>query len=77
LKNPSKDVSKVENKCRYWFAFIMTNVFYVAYRLLAPELNTIGQNVVHYINYIGDDNSPEVKLKYKRLMGKIFTNENY
>jgi len=77
LKNPSKDVKKVENKCRYWFAFIMSNVFYVAYRLLAPELNTIGQNVVHYINYIGDDNSPEVKLKYKRLMAKIFTNENY
>ena len=75
LKNPSKDVSKVENKCRYWFAFIMTNIFNVAYRLLAPELNTIEQNIVHYINYVGDDNSKEAREKYKLLMKNIFTNE--
>ena len=75
LKNPSKDVSKVENKCRYWFAFIMTNIFNVAYRLLAPELNTIEQNIVHYINYVGDDTSKEARGKYKLLMKNIFTNE--
>lgn len=75
LKNPSKDVSKVENKCRYWFAFIMTNIFNVAYRLLAPELNTIEQNIVHYINYVGDDTSKEARDKYKLLMKNIFTNE--
>ena len=75
LKNPSKDVSKVENKCRYWFAFIMTNIFNVAYRLLAPELNTIEQNIVHYINYVGDDTSKEARAKYKLLMKNIFTNE--
>jgi len=75
LKNPSKDVSRVENKCRYWFAFIMTNIFNVAYRLLAPELNTIEQNIVHYINYVGDDTSKEARAKYKLLMKNIFTNE--
>lgn len=75
LKNPSKDVSKVENKCRYWFAFTMTNIFNVAYRLLAPELNTIEQNIVHYINYVGDDTSKEARAKYKLLMKNIFTNE--
>ena len=75
LKNPSKDVSKTENKCRYWFAFIMTNIFNVAYRLLAPELNTIEQNIVHYINYVGDDTSKEARAKYKLLMKNIFTNE--
>ena len=75
LKNPSKDVSKVENKCRYWFAFIMTNIFNVAYRLLAPELNTIEQNIVHYINYVGDETSKEARDKYKLLMKNIFTNE--
>ena len=75
LKNPSKDVSKVENKCCYWFAFIMTNIFNVAYRLLAPELNTIEQNIVHYINYVGDDTSKDARAKYKLLMKNIFTNE--
>ena len=53
----------------------MTNIFNVAYRLLAPELNTIEQNIVHYINYVGDDTSKEARAKYKLLMKNIFTNE--
>lgn len=75
LKIPSKDVNKLENRCRYWFAFVMTNVFNVAYRLLAPELNTIEQNIQHYINYVGDDTRKETRAKYKLLMKNIFTNE--
>lgn len=75
LKISSKDVNKLENRCRYWFAFVMTNVFNVAYRLLAPELNTIEQNIQHYINYVGDDTRKETRAKYKLLMKNIFTNE--
>ena len=53
----------------------MTNVFNVVYRLLAPELNTIEQNIQHYINYVGDDVRKETRVKYKLLMKNIFTNE--
>ena len=75
LKISRKDINRLENRCRYWFAFVMTNVFNVAYRLLAPELNTIEQNIQHYINYVGDDTRKETRAKYKLLMKNIFTNE--
>ena len=75
LKISRPDINRIENRCRYWFAFIMTNVFNVAYRLLAPELGTIEQNIQHYINYVGDDVRKETRTKYKLLMKNIFTNE--
>lgn len=75
LKISRPDINRLENRCRYWFAFIMTNVFNVAYRLLAPELGTIEQNIQHYINYVGDDVRKETRAKYKLLMKNIFTNE--
>ena len=75
LKISRPDINRLENRCRYWFAFIMTNVFNVAYRLLAPELGTIEQNIQHYINYVGDDVRKETRTKYKLLMKNIFTNE--
>ena len=75
LKISRPDINRIENRCRYWFAFIMTNVFNVAYRLLAPELGTIEQNIQHYINYVGDDVRKETRAKYKLLMKNIFTNE--
>ena len=75
LKISRPDINRIENRCRYWFAFVMTNVFNVAYRLLAPELGTIEQNIQHYINYVGDDVRKETRRKYKLLMKNIFTNE--
>ena len=75
LKISRPDINRLENRCRYWFAFVMTNVFNVAYRLLAPELGTIEQNIQHYINYVGDDVRKETRAKYKLLMKNIFTNE--
>ena len=75
LKISRPDINRLENRCRYWFAFVMTNVFNVAYRLLAPELGTIEQNIQHYINYVGDDVRKETRTKYKLLMKNIFTNE--
>ena len=75
LKISRPDTNRLENRCRYWFAFVMTNVFNVAYRLLAPELGTIEQNIQHYINYVGDDVRKETRTKYKLLMKNIFTNE--
>ena len=75
LKISRPDINRLENRCRYWFAFVMTNVFNVAYRLLAPELGTIEQNIQHYINYVGDDVRKETRTKYKLLIKNIFTNE--
>ena len=75
LKISRPDINRLENRCRYWFAFVMTNVFNGAYRLLAPELGTIEQNIQHYINYVGDDVRKETRAKYKLLMKNIFTNE--
>lgn len=75
LKISRPNINRLENRCRYWFAFVMTNVFNVAYRLLAPELGTIEQNIQHYINYVGDDVRKETRAKYKLLLKNIFTNE--
>ncbi len=75
LKISRPDVNRLEKRCRYWFAFVMTNIFNVAYRLLGPELNVPEQNIQLYINYVGDDTSKEARAKYKLLMKNIFTNE--
>ena len=75
LKISRPNVNRLENRCRYWFAFVMTNIFNVAYRLLGPELNVPEQNIQLYINYVGDDSSKEARAKYKLLMKNIFTNE--